>query len=151
MSKLAHEASRSSNGGYYQRCSTYTGKGGTQRYCFTSGPSRGDRSDGGSAPTMTPEEIAEQARKWEEFCKPRYEVDALGMERAVYAHEGCDTGRSEGEAGGKSRGGAKAASPPASRGRTQQFPYRDPVCRHTINAAVPDHAAEASLGWGLPP
>lgn len=44
---------------------------------------------------MTAEEIAEQARKWEEFCKPRYEVDAFGMERAVYAHERCDTGGSE--------------------------------------------------------
>lgn len=34
-------------------------------------------------------------RKWEAFCKPTFRRDALGVQHYVFAHEGCEYGRSE--------------------------------------------------------
>lgn len=34
-------------------------------------------------------------RAWEAFCKPTPRVDALGVTRYSYAHEGCEFGRIE--------------------------------------------------------
>lgn len=31
--------------------------------------------------------------RWLAFCKPHFVSDSLGVERAVYAHPGCDVGR----------------------------------------------------------
>lgn len=31
--------------------------------------------------------------QWLRFCRPRFLTDSLGVERAVYAHPGCDVGR----------------------------------------------------------
>lgn len=47
---------------------------------------------------LTAEEVAERdARdaKWLEFCQPKRTVDELGMTRLVYAHPGCEHGRTE--------------------------------------------------------
>jgi hypothetical protein len=33
--------------------------------------------------------------KWEGFCKPQRTYDNLGVVRLVYAHKGCEFGRSE--------------------------------------------------------
>lgn len=33
--------------------------------------------------------------KWEEFCQPRRTYDEYGVVRLVYAHKGCEFGRSE--------------------------------------------------------
>jgi hypothetical protein len=36
-----------------------------------------------------------EAVKWEQFCKPKFRVDAYGVRRASYARSGCEFGRSE--------------------------------------------------------
>ena len=33
--------------------------------------------------------------KWEGFCKPQRTYDSFGVGRLVYAHKGCEYGRSE--------------------------------------------------------
>lgn len=33
--------------------------------------------------------------QWESFCQPQLMVDTLGVSRYVYAHKGCDIGRSQ--------------------------------------------------------
>jgi hypothetical protein len=41
-------------------------------------------------------EAAERERRWEEFCQPRVGApDANGVQRYIYAHPGCDTGRTQ--------------------------------------------------------
>lgn len=47
---------------------------------------------------MSAAELGEQQmriQKWEAFCKPVGHVDANGVTRLSYAHEGCEFGRSE--------------------------------------------------------
>ena len=43
------------------------------------------------------EEAAKQdrIRKWESFCRPARTYDSEGVIRLVYAHRGCEFGRSE--------------------------------------------------------
>lgn len=36
-----------------------------------------------------------EAVKWETYCKPIFRRDELGVQRASYAHPGCEFGRSE--------------------------------------------------------
>jgi hypothetical protein len=43
----------------------------------------------------SPNEDSERDRKWMAFCNPQFRRDAHGVERAVYAHEGCEYGRTE--------------------------------------------------------
>jgi hypothetical protein len=37
----------------------------------------------------------EQDRKWVAFCKPRFETRKYGVQYYVFAHEGCEYGRTE--------------------------------------------------------
>lgn len=39
------------------------------------------------------EEEDARMRAWLAFCQPRVVTDALGVERLVYAHDGCANGR----------------------------------------------------------
>lgn len=39
------------------------------------------------------DEAAERAARWEDYCQPRTVRGAWGVEKYVYAHEGCEFGR----------------------------------------------------------
>jgi hypothetical protein len=40
---------------------------------------------------------AERDRQWMAFCKPTFRTDKLGVMRYVYAHKGCEYGRTQQE------------------------------------------------------
>jgi hypothetical protein len=40
-------------------------------------------------------EAEDRYQKWQSFCKPQEETRAYGVRYLVYAHEGCEYGRSE--------------------------------------------------------
>jgi hypothetical protein len=39
--------------------------------------------------------LEQEAKKWEEFCKPTFKADEYGVRRASYAKKGCEFGRTE--------------------------------------------------------
>lgn len=47
---------------------------------------------GPAASGMTDEAAARDA-KWQAYCQPKFVRDKFGAERAVYAHAGCEFGR----------------------------------------------------------
>lgn len=50
-----------------------------------------------TSPAARQEEEAREAEaaKWEAYCKPVFRHDEYGIRRALYAHAGCEFGRSE--------------------------------------------------------
>ncbi len=71
------------------RIDTRCHRGSCQTSIYEPGPGLGKAVD-------VPHEFdAEKDARWENYCHPKIVVDALGVNRYVYAHAGCEFGRTE--------------------------------------------------------